>query len=72
MRTSCSIESSVASLALEMLCFLMLNQDAQIVEVALAVIAPRSSEDILDVGVLSLLLAHCDNHNSASLGKVDG
>lgn len=41
-----------------MLGLLVVDQDLEVVEVALAVVAPRAVEDLLDVGVVSLLLAH--------------
>jgi hypothetical protein len=42
--------------ALEVLGLLVLGEDAIIVEVALAVVAPRARDDLLDVGVVALFL----------------
>lgn len=38
----------------------MVNQNLEIVKIAFAIIAPRSSELLLDVGMASLLLTHCN------------
>lgn len=46
--TSGSVESTATSLAFEMLSLLMIEKDLQVVEVALAVIAPRSVEYLLE------------------------
>lgn len=37
-----SIQSSAASFALEVLCLLVIDQDLEVIKVALAVVAPRS------------------------------
>lgn len=37
----------------------MVDQNLEIIEITLTVITPRSGELLLDVGVASLLLAHC-------------
>lgn len=58
--TSCGVEAATAALAFEVLGLLVVDQDLEVVEVALAVVAPRTSKDLLDVGVISLLLAHVD------------
>ena len=36
----------------------MRDENLQIIEVTLTVVAPWSSEDLFDIGVLSLALAH--------------
>ena len=36
----------------------MIDQDLQIVEIALAVVAPRATKDLVHVGVIALLLRH--------------
>jgi hypothetical protein len=41
-----------------MLCLLVIDQDFEIIEVALTVIAPRPVEDLLEIGVVPLLLGH--------------
>jgi len=56
--TSCRVQSATASVTLEVFGFLMRDENLQIIEVTLAVVAPRPSEDLLDIGVLSLALAH--------------
>jgi hypothetical protein len=38
----------------------MVDQDLQIVKVALAVVAPRPSQDVVQVGVITLLFRHRD------------
>lgn len=50
-----------------MFCFLVIDEDLEIVKVAFAVIAPRTRENLLDVGVLTLLLCHVDR-----VWEVDG
>lgn len=62
--TSCGVQAATAALALEVLGFLVVYQDFEIVEITLAVVAPRTSQDLLDVRVISLLFAH--------VGKVRG
>jgi hypothetical protein len=43
-----------------MLCFLVVDEDLEVVEVAFAVITPGTLEEVLDFGVLTLLLfGHC-------------
>jgi hypothetical protein len=56
--TSCCVQSAAASVTLEVFGFLMRDENLQIIEVTLTVVAPRPSEDLLDIGVLSLALAH--------------
>ena len=56
--TAGCIESAAASLALEVFCFLVIDQDLEIVKVALAVVAPRPRENLRQVGVITLLLRH--------------
>ena len=58
MLASCRIQSAAASVTLEVFGFLMGDENLQVIKVTLAVVAPRPSEDLLDVGVLSLALAH--------------
>ena len=58
MLTASCVEPSPTSLALEMLRFLVVDQDLQIVEVALTVIAPRPCKDFFKIWMLSLGLAH--------------
>jgi hypothetical protein len=41
-----------------MLGFLVVDEDLLVVEVALAVVAPRARENVLDGGVVALLLGH--------------
>ena len=56
--TASRVESPPTSLALEMFRFLVIDQDLQIIEIALAIVAPGSSNDLLNVWMLSLWLAH--------------
>ena len=56
--TASRVKSPPTSLALEMLCLLMIDQDLQIIEVALTIVTPGSRNDLLDVWMLSLWLAH--------------
>lgn len=56
--TASRIESPPTSLALEMLRFLVIDQDLQIIEVALTIVTPGSRNDLLNVWMLSLWLAH--------------
>ena len=56
--TSCCVQSSATSLTFEMLCFLMVYQDLQVVKVSLTVVAPRSSQGLLDIRKLALVLNH--------------
>ena len=41
-----------------MLGFLVVDQDLQVIKVSFAVVAPRSSQDLFDIGVLALVLTH--------------
>lgn len=56
--TSSCIQSAIAVVTLEMLCFLMGDKDLQVVKVALAVVAPRTVKKLLEGGTTSLF-AHC-------------
>lgn len=56
--TAGRIEPSATSLALEVLSLLMIDEDLKIVEVSLTVVAPWPSQDLLDIRMLSLGLAH--------------
>lgn len=56
--TASCIESATASLAFEVFCFLVIDQDLEIVEVALAVVAPGPRENLSQVGMITLLLRH--------------
>lgn len=60
--TASSVEASRTAIAFEMLCLLVVDEDLEVVEVALAVIAPWALEEVLDFGVLTLLFGHgcCD------------
>lgn len=61
--TSRRIQSAAASVTLEVFGLLMGDENLQIIKVTLAVVTPRSSEDLLDVGILSLALAHVDDRS---------
>lgn len=56
--TSCSVQASSTAVAFEVLCLLMRNKELQILEVSLAIVAPRPRQQLLDVGVAALLLSH--------------
>ncbi len=56
--TTGGIESPSTSLALEVLSLLMIDEDFEIVKVSLTVVAPWPSENLLDIRMLSLGLAH--------------
>ena len=58
MLTASCVEPPPTSLALEMLRFLVVDEDLQIIEVALTVIAPRPRKDFFKIWMLSLGLAH--------------
>lgn len=58
--TSGSVETTTTSVALEVLGLLMRDKELQILKVTLAVVAPWPRQDVLDIGVTALLLAHCD------------
>ena len=64
---ACGVEPPAASLTFEVLCLLMIYEDLEIVEVALAVVAPRSRKDFFDVGVVALLLRHDGRGDEAEL-----
>lgn len=57
-RTSSCVEPPSTTVALEVLCLLMRDQELQIFKVSLAVVTPWSRQELLDIGLLSLLLAH--------------
>jgi hypothetical protein len=58
--TPCSVQSAPASFTFEVLCFLVVDQDLEIVKVALTVVAPRACEDLFEIGVVALLLRHLE------------
>ena len=58
LRTACRIQPPRASLTLEVLGLLVIDQNFEIVKVALAVIAPRPGKSLFDVRVLALRLTH--------------
>lgn len=55
---SCCVESAPASFAFEMFCLLVIDEDLEVVEVALTVVTPRPRQDLFDVRVVSLFLGH--------------
>lgn len=57
-KTARGVKPAVTMVALEVLGLLVLCKDTIIVEVALAVIAPRARDDLLDVGLVALFLVH--------------
>ncbi len=57
--TTSRVEPPSASLTLEMLGFLMIDEDFQVIEVPFAIVAPRTGQDLVEVRMLSLCLDHC-------------
>ena len=58
LRTACCIQPPRASFTLEVLCLLVIDQNLEVVKVALAVIAPRPGKSLFDVRVLALCFTH--------------
>lgn len=56
--TSCSVQSSPTSFTLEVLRFLMVDQDFLVIEITLAVVAPWPAQDLFHIRLSTLLLAH--------------
>ena len=63
LHTACCIQSSCTSLALEVFCLLMVDEDLEVVKIPLAVITPGPCEDLLDVRVLALRFTHCSSND---------
>ena len=59
-QATCCVQSPATSFTLEVLCLLVVDQNLEIVEVAFAVVAPGSREDLFDVRVMALLLRHVE------------
>jgi hypothetical protein len=57
-QASCGIQSSATFFTLEVFGFLMIDENLEVVEIALAVVAPWSRKDFFDVGMMTLLLGH--------------
>lgn len=57
--TPSRVEPPSASLALEVLGFLMIDQDFKVIEIPFAIVAPRTGQDLVEVRMLSLCLDHC-------------
>ena len=55
-----------------MLRLLMINQDLEIIKVAFTVVAPGSSQDLFDVGMVALLLGHGELRRSGLFGMQNG
>ena len=53
-----SVEASAAAIAFVVLGLLMIDQDFEVIEIALTIVAPRSREDLVDLRVLPLVLPH--------------
>lgn len=56
--TSSSAQSTTASFTFEMLSFLMIDENFEIIEIALTVVTPRTRKDLIQVRVIALLLRH--------------
>ena len=56
--TSGSIQSAMAVVTLEMLSFLVRNEDLQVVKVTFTVVAPWAIEELLERGTASFF-THC-------------
>lgn len=67
--TSCSIQSPVTAIAFVVLGLLMGDQNLHVVKIALAVVAPWTREDVLDVWVVSLLFGHFAGTTTADVAK---
>lgn len=65
---ACRVQAPAASFALEVFCFLVVDQNLEIIEIALAIITPRSGELLLNVGMASLFLTHCSGMLWVALG----
>lgn len=57
-QTSCGIQSATTSFAFEMFSFLVRDEDLQVIEITLTIIAPWPSQQLLNIGMTALLLAH--------------
>jgi hypothetical protein len=57
---SCGIQPSATSFAFEVLRLLMINEHFLVIKVAFAIIAPWPAENLINIGVAALLLAHPD------------
>ena len=70
LQTTRGVEATVALVALEVLGFLVGDEDFLVVEVALAVVAPRAVDELLDIGAVALFLVHhgCGDGGSGSGG----
>ena len=71
LHTACRVQSSCTSLALEVFCLLMVDEDFEVVEIPLAVITPGPSQDLLDVGVLALCFTHGSSIDRPIQGRLD-
>jgi len=58
--TTGGIQPPTTSFAFEVFRFLMIDEDFEIVEVSFAVITPRPRQNLLDVGMMALLLGHSE------------
>lgn len=52
-----------------MLCFLMVDQDLQIIKVTLTIVAPWPRKDLFDVWVVALLLGHVERRAGVDLSE---
>jgi hypothetical protein len=59
-QASCCVQSAATSFAFEVFSFLVGDENFEVIEITLTVIAPRSSKQLLDIGVAALFLAHDD------------
>jgi hypothetical protein len=56
--TSRGVKSPTTSFTFEVLRLLMVDEYFLVIEIALAVVAPRPAENLLNIRVAALLLAH--------------
>ena len=56
--TSGGVQAAVTLVALVMLRLLMGDENLQVIEVALAVVTPRPSQNLFDIWMVSFLLRH--------------
>jgi len=57
-QASGGVQPSSTSFTFEMLCFLMIDEDFEIIKISFAVVTPGTRKDFLDVWLLALLLGH--------------
>lgn len=60
--SSCGVQSATTSFAFEVFSLLMGDENLKVIEITLTVVAPGTSEEFLDIWVITLLLSnHSDD-----------